>query len=363
MSGEHGLLSEFPEAGASTGGDAFNIAIYMIVSMVVLVGIAYLLSRLMSNRKLQDWAKTEFIQVMISAALVGGLFFLMAPGSGLIVVAFNSLVPDTPDVPQFSISGIPTVEMSTCGVYGLATDTVICYAHDYLGHLAGQILGLMGIIFSINLILDVLSKLAIDIIVVEIAPLAGLSSIVQVLNSIMQMLLFLGITVQVERALLQFIDSAALTVFLPIGVVLRSFFATRRLGGTLIALAVGLYLVFPLTIALNSVAVKQVEADSLSELGAFLETSKNMNLITYMSGEGDLLSAESWTTYLGNYKDSASSLIDALKSLPSIMMTMVSLLIVQIVFLPILSVMLTIIAIRELALLFGGEINLSRFEV
>jgi hypothetical protein len=363
MAGEQGLLSEFPEAGASSGGDAFNIAIYMIVSMVVLVGIAYLFSRLMSNRKLQDWAKTEFIQVMISAALVGGLFFLMAPDSGIIVIAFNSMVPEMPEVVGFGTTGFPSTTVSTCGLYGVTPDTAICYAHDYLGQLAGQIVGLMAMIFSINLILDVLSKLAIDIIVVEISPLAGLSSVVQVLNSIMQMLLFLGITVQVERSLLQFIDSAALSVFLPIGVVLRSFFATRRLGGTLIALAVGLYLVFPLTIALNSVAVRQVAEDSVSDIQTFLDTAESMNLIAYMSTEGDLLSAESWTTFLGNYKESAGSLVDALKSLPSIMMTMVSLLLVQIVFLPILSVMLTIIAIRELGLLFGGEINLSRFEV
>lgn len=367
MAGSEGLnvLEQFPEAGETAGGDAFNVAIYAIVSMLVLVGIAYLGSRVMNNRRLEDWAKSEFVQVLISAALVGGLYFLMAPESGTIIVAFNSLVPSDSFFSSFSV-GEFEMSSSGCSIAGIPGETVICHAYEYLGFLSAQILVLMMMIFSINAIIDVLARLAIDIVIVEVAPLAGLSSVVQVLNSIMQSLVLLDITVQVEMMLLVFINKTALAVFLPIGVVLRSFFATRRLGGTLIALSVGLYLVFPLTIALNALAVESVVEDSLENfqvVGNFYDITQDLNMISYFSGGQSLLSPESWNGYLENYVSTASALYDVLQKLPAALMNIVSLLVVQIVFLPLLSVVLTLIAIRELALLFGGEVNLSRFEV
>ncbi|MCX6769060.1 MAG: hypothetical protein NT051_00050, partial [Candidatus Micrarchaeota archaeon] len=49
-----------------------------------------------------------------------------------------------------------------------------------------------------------------------------------------------------ERYLADFIRSSALLVFLPAGLVLRCFFATRRLGAAVMAIAISAYAVFPL---------------------------------------------------------------------------------------------------------------------
>ena len=87
------MLSQFPHPGAEAGGDAFNIAIFTLVSMLILTAIAYVIGKLLSDHRIETWAKDEFVQVMINAALVGGLFILMAPGTGLIISAFNAMVP------------------------------------------------------------------------------------------------------------------------------------------------------------------------------------------------------------------------------------------------------------------------------
>lgn len=363
MAGEAtNVLGDFPQTpGSMSGGPAFQVAVYVIVSMIVLVGIVYLLGKALSNRKLEEWAKSEFLQVFISAALVGGLFLLMAPGTGLLVLAFNSLVP----AEGFMVG-------SHCTDYGLdATDegTPICYASGYLSYLSDQIMSVMVLLFSVNIFLDILSKVAIDVIVVEITPLSGLSSIVQVFNSMLQSLLFLGIMVQVEKALLLFANRTALQIFLPIGVVLRTFFGTRRLGGALIALAVGIYIVFPLTISMNGIVVKDVTTDAYAKVIAPLTDlngqASGMNPTggSEMSKPGAALSSDSWTTPLENITKGVTALIDFVKGIPQLIMTLISLLVVQIVFLPILSIMLTLIAIKELAALFGSEINMSRFEV
>jgi hypothetical protein len=369
------ISTQFPGAGgALTGGDAFQVAYYALVSMLVLVGFAYLLSRIMNNRKLEDWAKNEFLQVLISAAMVGGLVALMAPDTGIIMKAFDSLVPNDNNnslglvyfnatAANGASSGTFSSHSVFCSASGISTGTALCYAYSYLTLLEWQITGLVSMIFSINVLLDIFSKVAIDIIVVEVTPLSGLSSIVQVLNSIMQSLIFLGILTGVEAALLMFANATALTVFLPLGIVLRCFFATRKVGGTLMAIAVGAYLIFPLAISLNGIAVKQVGSDIIEPFLNVSNQVQGLSIWGNFNSAGDVVTPDKWTAYLAKFNSAAQSLVTAVASLPSMLIMAVSTLVVQVVFLPVISIMITLIAIKELAGLFGGEINLSKFEV
>jgi hypothetical protein len=364
------LLEQFPGAAGNTGS-AFDVAYYVIISMFILVGITYLFSRFLRNRGLEEWSKNEFIQVLISAAIIGGLVAMMAPNTGVIVLAFDSLVNSSntsifiPDANQtssyaFTSGNIPMVcEFLT----GMNDKSTLCFAYNYLGMLELKIINLMILIFQINIILDILSKIAIDIIIVEVTPLSGLSSVVQVLNNILQSLMFLGIIVGVEMALLQFINSVALQVFLPIGAVLRCFFGTRRIGGALMAIAIGMYIIFPLTIAMNALSVEHMEKDAYEPIYNLSSSIKEINPINNFRSEGDLEDNDKWTGFIGKFADVGSKIIGAIASIPEMMTKLISILVVEIVFLPALSVMLTVIAIKELADLLGSEVNLSRFEV
>ncbi len=364
MSNSTDILTQLPQAPGAGGGDAFLVAYYVMVSMIVVVGIAYLLSRIMKNRQLEDWSKNEFVQVMVSAAIIGGLVLLMAPGSGIITKTFESLKPDIDlsTISPLSITGGNLVLLD-CGMAGLPDGTVICYAAQYLSVLQTQILNLMASIFIFNMLLDVLSKLSVNIVIVDVTPLAGFSSIVQVFNSVLQSLFFLGILVQIEIALLQFINSTALSIFLPVGAVLRTFFGTRKLGGALIALAVGMYIVFPLTIALDVTALGSMNNDAFAEFQHFYQSTQSLSPIGGSTTGLSLTNPDSWVTYLNTYAANSVGLANAVTSIPKIITTTIASLVVQIVFLPALSIMLTVLAIKELAGLFGSEINLRRFEV
>jgi|GEM_PF-844993 len=354
------VLSDF-----STGGSAFNVAIYVIISMTIIVGITYLISRVMNNRKLEDWSKNEFMQVIISAAIVGALFLLMNPGTGLITTLFTTLIPEEGVTIITTFGGGSPTTVSASGCLAIPNGSVLCFAHNYLSLLEAQIAGLWATIFSLNYLTDLFAKFSIDLIILEISPFAGLSSVVQVLNSVMQSLLFLGIILGVEIALLHFINATALTVFLPIGVVLRSFFATRRVGGALMALAVGLYIVFPLTIALNAISVEQISAPELQSIEDFKSELEDLNIFAsdHFTSTGDFADSESWMAYLGEYSEAMDGLVERLQEIPKSLIRMLASLVVQIVVLPVLSIMLTLISIKELANIFGSEVNLSRFEV
>jgi len=331
--------------------------------MTVLVGIAYLLGKVLQQRKFEDWAKKEFLQVIISAALVGGLVFLFHPTSGALITVFNGLIgPETHYVA--TISGAPiSYSSSECGLTGIEPNTVMCFAVSYLTALSGLIANVFSTIFTLNFVLDLLSKLSFDVIVIEITPLSGLNSVVQVFNTIMQSLVFLGVTVGVEIALMKFIHSVGLTVLLPIGVVLRCFFATRRIGGALMAIAIGLYVVFPLAISLNGLMAGEAFDDSIALIEKTLNDVNAVSPASIYTNSSAILNPEAWMDYFGRMGTNIDTLSDDLKQLPAMYFDLISSLVVQIIFLPFLSLMITVIAIKELAMLFGAEISLGKFEV
>jgi hypothetical protein len=160
-----------------------------------------------------------------------------------------------------------------------------------------------------------------------------------------------------------FANATALTVFLPLGLVLRCFFATRKVGGALISIAVGLYLVFPLALSLNALVSQQLGEDTLAPLMDVFSQAEQLSLWENFQNPGDLVTPDNWTAYISEFNGAAQSLVSAVANLPVILTTAVYTLLVQIVFLPLISIAITLIAIKELAGLFGSELNLSRFEV
>jgi len=73
-------------------------------------------------------------------------------------------------------------------------------------------------------------------------------------------LTWLIIFLYAQIAVLKFFETSMFTVFLPIGLILRSFPPTRGAGAVLVAIAIGFYFVYPLTFTLLYVASpKQIE--------------------------------------------------------------------------------------------------------
>ena len=347
------VLSQF-----DTGGEAFSIAIFTLVSMLILTAIVYVVGKLLANRKVEDWAKDEFIQVMINAALVGALFMLMAPESGLIINDFNAAVPtEAVQIPAIGDASIGAIT-STCTL--VRTGTVLCFASNYLISLSNQLISVVSFLLMITPLLDGLAKISMNLGIISLTPLSGFSVFTSIFSSIMQTLIYLDITANVENALLIFSDKVALTLFLPIGVVLRCFFATRRTGGALIALAVGAYLVFPLLICLNAIAVNQAMTSQFEPLVNSAAAISALNPFQTFQSTGDFADPAKQSAYVDLLGQAANAIMEALASLPGVLMTYIALVVVQIVVLPIIDLILTGIAIRELASIFGAEVHLGR---
>ncbi|MEM3408025.1 MAG: hypothetical protein QW054_00265 [Candidatus Micrarchaeia archaeon] len=77
-------------------------------------------------------------------------------------------------------------------------------------------------------------------------------------------LTWLMIFLYAQIAVLKFIETSMFTVFLPIGLILRAFPPTRGAGAVLVAIAIGFYLIYPLTFTLLYTGTpKQIEGCNL----------------------------------------------------------------------------------------------------
>jgi hypothetical protein len=77
-------------------------------------------------------------------------------------------------------------------------------------------------------------------------PLAGLSAVIGAMQLMMNFVMMQVIAASSYNSIFTIIETYFLNLFLPLGVVLRCFTPTRSLGGILIAIAIGMFLFYPL---------------------------------------------------------------------------------------------------------------------
>lgn len=318
------------------GKTPYDVAVAVVIISIMFAGIAMGIGRAFQNRKIEYWGRDELLQAFINGAIVGGLIGLIA----ILNTTVNSLVPVGPSL--------------VCP--GLDPTSAIGFAQCYLSDLGTKIFALSGVLIAANVIVGFITNLGISFIV-TVTPFAGLAPIGSILGMIIESLFVFLLAVQAQSSLLTFISGAALTTFLPVGLILRCFFPTRKLGGALIAMAIGMYVVFPLTFVLDyqSVAAMNVHIqDSQTSLDKFKTD------FSYVLGLslGDVGAAQTLVNTLVG-----GGIYDVINGLVKTLTIVQADLFIQVIILPILGLIITVISIRELAGIFGSEIGLGGFDV
>ncbi|MCP4646942.1 MAG: hypothetical protein GY852_04295 [bacterium] len=90
----------------------------------------------------------------------------------------------------------------------------------------------------------------------EYQPTAGLGAVMKpVFINSLQMISVGFIMVRAQLLMLDFVTFAMLKYYLPLGILMRAFAPTRRIGGTLIGLTLGLVLIYPYLIIMNGITI------------------------------------------------------------------------------------------------------------
>ena len=333
----------------------YSIAVVILTIMLMMGGIIYGIGIASDSRKLKDFGKDEILQTAINGVIVGTLIIALSPG-GIIGTMINGIISNTSH-------GL------NCAAFN--SNYAICFAHNYLVGVSTNIngstfpslldaaLGLLIPTATAYGIIGTFSSISLSVGLASISFKAILSPILTEETYIISALTFSIISIYIQSALLEVISIITLPLLLPIGVVLRTFYPTRKLGGSIIAFSIGLFLVFPLTYLLDaqitynysSVTAAKSAADILSYSksisGNIFSMNRNSSISAYMSGILNL----------------ASNFFSSFLILVSNILKEVALLVIEVFFMPAFSIILTVISTREFAKILGSEISFGKFDI
>ena len=230
------------------GAIALGVLVIFLIS-----GLVYVLSGLIAHRGLMVWSKNQIYEGFVT--LVFAFFALMLVG---FVCSMDVHVLDADCVPQDGFWKInPLYPAQAEWRFDAGTHWGSCNAFDVanydLQRFRNQISNGFYIVLAINLVVAGLASTVISYSVTGMGPTMsigqGLSNTSQQLSTAMIAIVSAQLITMTQLLLLQV--SARLFGFLmPAGIILRSFGITRGFGGSLIAIALGFYLIYPLAVVL-----------------------------------------------------------------------------------------------------------------
>ncbi len=322
------------------GAYGYSIAVWTVSVMISVSGIALGLGYALNSKRLKEFGKGELLQSIINGALVGSLMAVFAAnGIASQLIASMAMANNT----SISCTG------------ALATNPAICFAYNYLvdptpytfmGHTNLSILeistSLLLLLYALYALLGVLSQF--------LAPvLAQIKYATQIISTA-------AISATVQATVLSLSAATAITFILPLGIILRTFYPSRKLGGLLMALAIGIYVVLPLSYVF----------DATLAYGFTSTIGKNMAQITITSNtiQQDAPSNAIAQGIIPDLLSFTNSILSLLSNTINLVLNEAAYLVVYAFVLPLFSVAITAISVKELAELLGSDASfLSRLNL
>lgn len=202
-------------------GESFvglEVAVAVVVASVILAGILVGVGRALGTKRIEHFGFEELIQSIINSAIIGSF------------AAVKELVGA---VSSSSVTG-------TCAPGG-AIEQLSCT----LVRLNGSLFAMMGELVRMLDLMGYYQRISLDFGAFAVEPFSNLSAVSDLLSSQLLSLNLIIILVELNSQMAAFIGQNALALLFPVGLVLRTLFATRKVGGFLIALAIGLYIFYP----------------------------------------------------------------------------------------------------------------------
>ena len=217
------------ELNAHSG--SYDIAIIAATISILIGGILFGVGLGFSIRRLRMLGAEEVGQGILSAAMVGALFAFTV----LINTTVPSLVPPVP-------SGICPITQQSENPSAMPYSYYMCN----LEALQNSFGSLSQSLARSSDIAGFASSIKLDVGVVAAQPFFALQSASQDLHSASQQAAWMSALAFFEFSLADIVRSSALVLFLPAGLILRTFFATRKLGAAAMALSISAFVIYPL---------------------------------------------------------------------------------------------------------------------
>lgn len=343
------------------GSYGFEVAVYVIGIMIAVAGISLGLGYTLNNKSIKEFGKEELLQCVINGIIVGSLIALFS-SNGVVTGLINSLTLSN----GVSIS---------CNAY-LDSNAAICFAYDYLAgsgytlagtyhqSILGSATGMMLALLSLNAVLGILGSVSINLSIITLSLTSVVNPLISQVQYFIKALNFVIVGALVQSSVLAFISVSTLTVILPVGIILRSFYPSRKLGGFLMAMAIGLYVVLPLSYVFDATIANSymVDVNSTSIIqvtsGANGVQAGLLNFPQYNSKQPGIV-----TAFVASITNAAESVVTGFSNIVNWIFDALSYFIVYTFILPSFSLIITGVSIRELSELLGSEAHFGMFDM
>lgn len=220
-----------------------SLAVAVVTATIILSGIMIGIGRAFNNKRLEAFGIDELIQSIVNGAIVGGITVI----NGAIALLGSSFM-----VERKCGEGEVAILWLSCTLKQLIESTFFLFQHITRAVIT------IGYYENLTLNFDAFS----------IQPLANAAAIGSLLSSQASTLQLLLLMLNLNLQIVTFVAESSLVILLPAGIILRAIFATRRLGGFLIALSIGLFILYPVGVLIFPSPVEDVEA-ATAQLAAF----------------------------------------------------------------------------------------------
>ncbi|MGC8710008.1 MAG: hypothetical protein ACP5RF_00100 [Candidatus Micrarchaeia archaeon] len=343
------------------GPYGFTIAVDLVGIMLSVSGIILGLGYALEDKKLKEFGKNELYQSIINGMLVGGLLVLFA-NNGIMTQAINSLIPSNT---SFSCPSYMHINLAICFAYSyLAGATPYTFMGTSHISLLDTTTALLAALFMLSALLGAIASVELNLVFITLSLSYLVKPFISEIQYVISILTTIAVSISAQAFLLMFISLVSTTILLPLGLVLRAFYPTRKLGGFFIAAMLGLYIIFPLSYLFNATLLNAYSANySISNINVMVSSASSLKNESFgiINAVNSSQSAESGSVI--NIESDATNLSSVLGSAINKLLSFISSIIMQVFILPIFSLVITGISIREFSQLLGSEAFFGKFKI
>jgi len=316
----------------------------------------------LDDKKLKDMAKTELYTAIVNGIILGVLIAAFS-SNGIVAVALNGA---TNNVSQgYSCPSQMEYNSALCFAYNymVGVNQINVYNSSYLTVFDSTVTLLVPLAATYTA-LSLINTMGFSLGPISFALSGTMKPILTAIGYAIDALTIALMSIEVQGFILMFIAASAMSLLMPIGITLRCFYFTRKLGGAVLAITIGLFAVLPMTYVLDASIINTYASSfSASSINAAMTNATNLqgSLLNEVS---NYQTGSSTSTGVLSYISSLiSSFVGGIQHFLSGLANFVAIIVVQAFVMPAFSIVLTLISIRELAKILGSEVNLSKMSI
>ena len=267
-----GAAAQFTNVWINSGFPWEASALILTVITFSVSALAYMLSRVFISKELEKWAKIEFMYALSSIILVAFIIFLV-DFMAVKATEFGVLLSVDRDYLRSQVQS----DQSPFAIANFYVSTMAnCVRARYIDIFA------LAFVPKLLLSLEIASKSFSFSVPGFVGGLLmnGLNFVLSATYT----LTYLLYTLDFQKHLLLLARETMLTVFLPIGIVLRAFPFTRSPGNLMIAIAIGFYFVYPIAYGMLLAISKPVSLiegncgiQGFTDASSYFDTSRQID--------------------------------------------------------------------------------------